>query len=102
MRKHVSWQLGLALCVSLLVHVLLVKEIAWQSWFSGEEPPPTLLSAKLEAAPVKPPVKAPVNAVAKEKPPVAKPAPAANTAPIEHPPEPVAESPVAPQPAETN
>jgi hypothetical protein len=100
MRQHVSWRLGLALCVSLLVHVLLVKEVAWQSWFSGEEPPPTLLSAQLEAAPAKPPVKAPVKAVAKEKPPVTKPDPAPKANPVEDLPEPVAESPVASQPAE--
>lgn len=101
-QQNVSWRLGLALCLSLLVHVLLVKEVAWQSWFSGEEPPPTLLSAQLEAAPAKPPVKAPVKTFAKEKPPVAKPEPAPKAVPVEHPPEPVAESPVASQPAEVN
>lgn len=68
-RQHVSWRLGLALCVSLLVHVFVLNEMAWQNWFSEDEAPPTLLSAKLEAAPGKPPVKVPVKPIVKEKPP---------------------------------
>lgn len=94
-RQNVSWSLGLALCASLLVHVFVLKQVAWQSWFSDEEPPPTLLSAQLEAAPSKPVLKAPVKPVRQEKPPAAKPEPIAQQAPVETSPEPAAEPPVA-------
>jgi hypothetical protein len=65
LRQHVSWSLGLAVLLSLLVHVLLLQEAAWQSWFAEDEKPPTLLSAQLQAAPEKPVLKAPVKAAKK-------------------------------------
>ncbi|MGQ2964974.1 DUF3108 domain-containing protein [Methylophilus sp.] len=74
-RQHVSWSLGLALLISLLVHVLLLQEAAWQSWFAQEEQPPTLLSAQLQAAPKKPALKAPVKAARPKKSPAARPEP---------------------------
>lgn len=96
-RQFVSWPLALALCVSLLVHVFVLKEAAWQSWFSEEEPPPTLLSAQLEAAPSTPVLKAPVKPVKQKSASAAKPAP---VSPVEDSPEPTADVPVASQPAE--
>jgi hypothetical protein len=73
LRQHVSWSLGLGLLISLLVHVLLLQEAAWQSWFAEDEKPPTLLSAQLQAAPEKPVSKAPVKAA--KKLPAARPEP---------------------------
>ncbi|HSI27729.1 MAG: DUF3108 domain-containing protein [Methylophilus sp.] len=98
-RQHVSWSLGLALFISLLVHLFVLKEVAWQSWFAAEEPPPTLLSAQLEAAPSKPVLKAPVKPARQEKLPAAKPEP---SAPVVHSPEPVTEAPDASQPVATS
>ncbi|MEZ0209765.1 MAG: DUF3108 domain-containing protein [Methylophilus sp.] len=102
MRQHIPWRLALALCISLLVHVVLVKEVAWQSWFSQDESPPTLLSAQLEAAPAKPPVKVPVKPQAKEKPPPATPEPTPQTAPVGDPPEPLADAAAASPTSETS
>jgi hypothetical protein len=88
-RQHVSWSLGLALLLSLLLHVLLLQEAAWQSWFAEDEKPPAPLSAQLQAAPKKLPLKAPVKAAQAKKSPAARPA---DPAPVASAPQPVAEA----------
>lgn len=81
LRQHVSWQLALALCFSLLLHVFLLKEAAWQSWFSEDEAQPVLLKAQLEAATPKPVAKVPAKPVAQKKLPAAKPEPESQPVP---------------------
>lgn len=73
-KQHVSWQLGVALCLSLLVHLLLMREFSWPGWFS-DEPAVHTLQAHLEVPQPKPTSPPPVKRLAKQKPPVSKPAP---------------------------
>jgi hypothetical protein len=98
LRQHVSWSLGLALLLSLLVHVLLLKQAAWQSWFAEDEKPPTLLSAQLQAAPKKPLLKAPLKTAQAKKAPAARPAPVQSDAA----PQPDADAPEPPPPTDAS
>lgn len=74
-RTHVSWQLALALGISLLVHLFVLQEAAWQSWFVNDAPVPVLLQAQLELPTPQPkPVKmAPAHSDRPKKSPAAKP-----------------------------
>ena len=71
-RTHVSWQLALALGISLLVHLFVLREAAWQSWFVNDEPSPVLLQAQLEAPP-KPAKMMPAPSASPRKSPAIKP-----------------------------
>ncbi|MGP1716972.1 MAG: DUF3108 domain-containing protein [Methylophilus sp.] len=98
-RQHVSWSLGLALFISLLVHMFVLKEAAWQSWFAEDAPPPTLLSAQLQVAPAKPVLKAPVKPDRQKKSPATTPEP---STPVTHSPQSVTEAPDVSQTIETS
>jgi hypothetical protein len=102
-RTHVSWQLALALFLSVLVHLFVLREAVWQSWFSIEEPERTLIQAHLENAPPKPVVAGPVKSAKPKKLPAVKQHPepkAEESASADHVAEPVATSSSEQQPTE--
>lgn len=102
-RTRVSWQLALALCASLLLHLFLLKEMAWQSWFSDDVPTPTLLQAQLEVPPPKPVQAAAVHVAAPRKLPAAKPRKVLPAPVSDSLPQPLKEpSPVAAEPVEAS
>lgn len=87
MQQHVSWPLALALCLSVVVHVLFFSEVDWRSWFLTEKPVPSVLQARLLPPPQ--PVPNPVPAT-KTTPKSVKPKPVQPAQPV---------SPASPEPA---
>lgn len=75
-KARVSWQLGLGLLLSLIVHLCVLSQSGWISLFSGDDDAPSVLQARLvipptppaASTPVPPPVRIPAPAVKKALP----------------------------------
>jgi len=84
-QQHVSWPLALALCLSLLLHVFLLNEVDWRSWFLNEAPAPAVLQARLLPPPARQlvaPIAAPLPVEKLAKPQPAQPTPVPKEPPV--------------------
>lgn len=84
-QQHVSWPLALALCLSLLLHVFLLNEVDWRSWFLNETPAPAVLQARLLPPPARQlvaPIAAPLPVEKLAKPQPAQPTPVPKAPPV--------------------
>jgi len=87
-QQHVSWPLALALCVSLLLHMVVLSEVNWRNWFVEDAPQQTVLQARLSPPPTQ---TAPAAPISKPRPAAMKPVSPSPRAPAVKP-EPPAES----------
>lgn len=87
-QQHVSWTLALALCVSLLLHMVVLSEVNWRNWFVEDAPQQTVLQARLSPPPTQ---TAPATPISKPRPAAMKPVSPSPRAPAVKP-EPTAEA----------
>lgn len=69
-QRYVSWPLALALCVSLLLHMVVLSEVNWRNWFVEDAPQQTVLQARLSPPPTQ---TAPAVPISKPRPAAIKP-----------------------------